>query len=251
MGAQPLHPQRVLHQVAHHPVRGEQLRHWSQCVLINLDLRLVDLLLAGGDVELVKPADHLDVHAPRLVRADSRHDVGAHRLTRRQEVRRWNQVRPVVCLREYARHDPVPCGKVLTEQQNVGVQVPIIEEQLRCPHSRVLSDVSVEVAPTGALHALGNTRRRSLRRRDDSIIARDPHRVHVAQGRQTIEPRVGNHLRGALHPVSIGFGVIFDSLGEARTVGIAQKRIGHLALDRRHGHLDKALARRGRQGFQR
>ena len=157
VGAQPLHPQRVLHQVAHHPVRGEQLRDGSQHVLIDLVLRLVDLLFTGGDVELVEPADDLNVHAPGLIGTDRRHDVGAHGLTRRQEVRRWNQVRPVVRLRENARHDQVPGGKVLAEQQDVCVQVPIIEEQLRCPRSRVLSDVAIEVAPTGALHALGHT----------------------------------------------------------------------------------------------
>ena len=251
VGAEPLHPQRVLHQVAHHPVRGEELRDGSQGVFIDLSLRLVDLLLAGGDVELVEPADPLNVHTPGLIGADRCHDVGAHGLPRRQEVRGWNQVRPVVRLREDARHDQVPGGKVLAEQQDVGVHVTIIEEQLRCPRSRVLSDVSVEVASTGALHALGNTRARSLGLSDDRVVARDPHRVHVAQGCEAVEPRVGDHLRGAQNPVTTGLGMLVDSLGQARTVGIAQKRISHLALDRRHGHLDEALARIGRQGLQR
>ena len=111
--------------------------------------------------------------------------------------------------------------------------------------------MSVEVTPAGALHALGNTRPRSLSRSDDSVVARDPHRVHVAQGCQAVEPRVGDHLRGTHHPVVTGLGVLVDSLGQARTVGIVQKRIGHLALDCRHGHLDEALARGRRQGLQR
>ena len=81
VSTQPLLPQRILHQVAHHPVRGKELRDGSQGVLVDLGLRLVDLPLAGGDVELVEPADHLNVHAPGLVRADRRHDIGTHRLT--------------------------------------------------------------------------------------------------------------------------------------------------------------------------
>ena len=125
VGTQPLLPQRILHQVAHHPVRGEELRDGSQRVFIDLDPGVVDLLLAGGDVELVEPADHLNVHAPRLIGADRRHDVGTHRLPRRQEVRGWNQVRPVIRIGEYARHDLVPRCKVLAKQQNVGVQVPV------------------------------------------------------------------------------------------------------------------------------
>ena len=144
----------------------------------------------------------------------------------------------------------MPGGKILAEQQDVGVQVAIIEEQLRYPSSHVLSDVSVEVAPASALHALWHARPRSFGRSDDSAVARDPHRVHVAQGREAVEPRVGDHLRGTQHPVTTCLGVLVDSLGQARTVGITQKRIGHLALDRRHGHLDEALARSGRQGLQ-
>ena len=164
VGAQPLHPQRILHQVAHHPVRGKQLRDGSQGVLVDLGLRLVDFLLAGGDVELVEPADHLNIHASGLVRADRRHDLGTHRLTSRQQVRRRNQVRPVIRLGEYARHDLVPRGEVLAEQQDVCIQVSVVEQQLRYSRSRVLSDVAVEVTPAGALHALGHTRPRSLRR---------------------------------------------------------------------------------------
>ena len=120
----------------------------------------------------------------------------------------------------------MPSGEVLAEQQDVGVQVPIIEEQLRCPRPRILSDVSAEVASTGTLHALGNARPRSLSRSDDSVVARDPHRVHVAQGRQAVEPRVGDDLRGTKHPVTTSHGMLVDSLGQARTVGIVQKRIG-------------------------
>ena len=145
----------------------------------------------------------------------------------------------------------MPRGEVLAEQQDVGVQVAIIEEQLRYSRSRLRSDVAIEVAPASALHALGHTRPRPLRRCDDSVVTRDPYRIHVAQGRQAIEPRVCNHLRGTQHPVTTGLGVLVDSLGQARTVGVAQKRIGHLALDCRHGHLDEALARGGRQGLQR
>ena len=111
--------------------------------------------------------------------------------------------------------------------------------------------MAVKVAPAGALHALGNTRPRSLSRSDNSVVARDPRRIHVAQGRQAIEPRVGDHLRGTQHPVTTGLDVLVDSLGQARAVGVAQKRIGHPALDRRHGHLDEALTRGGRQGLQR
>ena len=145
----------------------------------------------------------------------------------------------------------MPRCKVLAEQQNVGVQVLIIEEQLRYPRSRLLSDASVEVAPASALHALWHARPRSLGWGNDSVVARETHRVHVAQGRQTIEPRVGDHLRGTHHPVAVGLGVILDSLAQSHTIGITQNTIGHLALDRRHGHLDEALARGGRQGLQR
>ena len=128
MSAQPLHPERILHQVAHHPVRGKELRDGSQRILVDLGLRLVDFLLAGGDVELVEPTDYLNVHAPGLIGADRRHDVGAHGLPRRQEVRGWNQVRPVIRLREHSRHNLVPRGEVLTEQQDICIQIPIIEE---------------------------------------------------------------------------------------------------------------------------
>ena len=251
VSTQPLRPQRILHQVAHHPVRGKELCDGSQRVLVNLDTCVVDFLLTSGDVKLIEPANDLNVHVSRIVGADRRHDIGTHRLTSRQQVRRWNQVRPVVRLGKYARHDPVPGGEVLAEQQDVCIKVLIIEEQLRCPHSRVLSDVAIEVAPTSALHALGYTRPRSLGWGDDSVVARDPHRIHVAQGRQAVEPRVGDHLRGTQHPVTTGLSMLVDSLGQARTVGVAQKRIGHLALDRRHRHLDEALARGGRQRLQR
>ena len=128
VSTQPLHPKRILHQVAHHPVRGEELRDRSQRILVDLGLRLVDFLLAGGDVELIEPADNLNVHATRIVGADRRHDIGTHRLPRRQEVRGWNQVRPVIRLREHARHNLVPRGEVLTEQQDICIQIPIIEE---------------------------------------------------------------------------------------------------------------------------
>ena len=128
VGAQPLHPQCVLHEVAHHPVRGEELRDGSQRILVDLDTGVVDLLLAGGNVELVEPADDLNVHAPGLIGADRRHDIGAHGLPRGQEVRGWNQVRPVIRLREHSRHNLVPRGEVLTEQQDICIQIPIIEE---------------------------------------------------------------------------------------------------------------------------
>ena len=47
VSTQPLLPQRILHQVAHHPVRGEQLRDGSQRILVDLGLRLVNLLLTS------------------------------------------------------------------------------------------------------------------------------------------------------------------------------------------------------------
>ena len=63
---QPQPAQRVLHQVAHDPVRREQLRGGRD--VLGRDLAVVlqrrkDLVLLLGDVELVQPADHLHVLA--------------------------------------------------------------------------------------------------------------------------------------------------------------------------------------------
>ena len=61
---QPEPPQRVLHQVADDPVRGEELRRGGDVLgrdlLVLLEAR-EDLILLLRDVELVEPADDLDV----------------------------------------------------------------------------------------------------------------------------------------------------------------------------------------------
>ena len=64
MKLEPETSERVLHQVLHNPMRREKLGHRRNVLRARLDVLLeafFDLALLLGDVELVEPADHLDI----------------------------------------------------------------------------------------------------------------------------------------------------------------------------------------------
>ena len=64
MELEPETSERILHKVFHDPMRGEKLGHRWDVLRARLDVLLeafFDLALLLGDVELVEPADHLDI----------------------------------------------------------------------------------------------------------------------------------------------------------------------------------------------
>ena len=118
------HPQpthRVLHQVTHDPVRGEQLRrrrNLSRPGLLLLPETGEDLGLALSDVELIEPADHL--HVPAHLRGQRPDRLRTHR-TVRQHVRGHEQGGVVTVGGEHERHRPVPVGAVCAQKQPIGL----------------------------------------------------------------------------------------------------------------------------------
>ena len=118
------HPQaadRVLHQITHDPVRGEQLcRRWnlSRAGLLILPEAGEDLGLTFSDVELIQPAN--DLHVSAHLRGQRPDRLRAHRAVG-QHVRRHEQGGVVTVGGEHERHHPVPVGAVRAQKQPIGL----------------------------------------------------------------------------------------------------------------------------------
>ena len=149
------------------------------------------------DVELVEPADDLDVLA----------DVGGQHLDRAvehrvvgEQVGRDEQLGEVALALEHERHGAVPVAAVVREQQRVGLALGVVAaagavEQTRDRLAGLgADDRGVDVAALGFGEDLGLTALDSGLRGDDAD-AGVAVGVHEAQGDDAVEPGVGDPVR--------------------------------------------------------
>jgi hypothetical protein len=123
---QPQAAEGVFHQVADDPVRGEELGGGGDVLGRDLLVLLQSgehLVLLLGDVELVEPADHLDILA----------GIRRHRLARqaedgvaREQILGHQQLGVVVDALEQERHGPVPGVADGHHQQAVGLVLWVV-----------------------------------------------------------------------------------------------------------------------------
>ena len=133
---QPEASEGVLNEVANDPVRGEELRgggDFGGTGLLALLEPREDVGLPLGDVELVQPADHLNVLADLL--GQHGHRAGQHGAVG-EKIRGNEELRVVAFALEHERHRAVPVAAVLREQQCVRlalrvVAAPVAVEQAR------------------------------------------------------------------------------------------------------------------------
>ena len=156
-----------------------------------------DLVLALGDVELVQPADDLDV----LADVDGQDLDGAveHRVIGEQ-VGRDEQLGEVALALEHERHGAVPVAAVLREQQGVGLALGVLATAGAVEQSRDhlaglgADDCGVDVAALGFGEDLGLAALDPGLRGDDAD-AGVAVGVHEPQGDDAVEPGVGDPVR--------------------------------------------------------
>ena len=150
-----------------------------------------------GDVELVQPADDLDVladvHGQHLDRAVQHGVIG-------EQVGGDEQFGEVALALEHERHSAVPVAAVLREQQRVRLALGVVAAagSVEQAGDRLAGlgadDRGVDVSALGLGEDLGLTAIDPGLRRDDAD-AGVAVGVHEAQGNDAVEPRVGDPVR--------------------------------------------------------
>lgn len=259
MVEQPQTANRVLHQIADDPVRGEELGRGGDLVGAGLLVPLEageDLVLAFGDVELVEPADHLDVLA--VLDREGLDRRGPHRAVG-QQVAGHEQAREAAVGGEHEGHGPVPEGAVGGQDQPVGLALRVVAGQGSVEQAgdafhlrRAGEDIGVELAAFGRRQHCRLAARSARLGRDDGR-GRAPVGVHEAQGDDPVEPCVGLLLDDAPSPLPApavaGDGVLefSDRTGGLDPCGRGRGERGHEpGLDL----CDEPAAGRGREGFE-
>ena len=192
------HPQpakRVLHQIFHNPVRGEQLRGGGNVLrrhLLVLAQPFEHLVLFLRNVELVKPADYLDIGA----------SLDRHHFAKlgqngggREQIIRHQQFGEVGDTLEHEGHGAMPVVAGRHQQQAVGFIFRIMARRASVqqrPHhiAGVFGDDGL-VEHTGA--GIGQNLRAGLPfgggdHPDPVIVVH----IHELQGGEAVEPGVGD-----------------------------------------------------------
>ena len=233
---QPQAAQRVVHQVAHDPVWGEELGGGGDVgggdLLVVLQ-PLEDGVFLLGDVELVEPAD--DLHVFARIRCHGLAGVGQDGVAREQVVGH-QELGVVVDALEQKRHGLVPGVAGGHHQQAVGLALRVVAGGLARQQLADLAargggqHVLVDVAHLG----LGQQLRLKLalggRDHGDAVVAVH---VHEAQRAKAVEPGVG-HALGDLIRVAVSNGLFqpFDGLRVLAPRGAAcGKHQGQLGAD--------------------
>ncbi|CUH64717.1 hypothetical protein TL5118_00987 [Thalassovita autumnalis] len=192
---QPEPPQRVLDQVAHDPVRGEELGGGRD--VLGRDLLVLlqpreDLILLLGDVELVEPTNDLDILTGVL--GHNLAQLGKYRRLR-QQILRHQEFGVIVKLFEQERHRPVPLVAGMHQKLSISFALRIRRRRATIKQRRDAARRALRQVPRHRLGKdLGACLPLSRRNNPDRRVAI---RIHEAQRCEAVEPCVGhllNHL---------------------------------------------------------